>query len=164
MEKVKKGEAHKWIWPDEHNTFLAFTYENALPKVNEEYLKAVGTDILGRARTTFEGLVLDYCPGADKIGEKKRCADKRWQRRFETLGIAEEARTVWMICKNSDTGFSQLRNIVNLARGYGFFSVWMMVFSNEVEVRKALIEAFPGTAEDCFDEHGVPKIRKVNEL
>ncbi len=41
-EKIRKGNLGRWLWPDQHNTFLAFTYEDALPKVNETYLKTVG--------------------------------------------------------------------------------------------------------------------------
>lgn len=56
-EKIRKGDLDRWLWPDQHNTFLAFTYENALPKVNEPYLRTVSEDVLMRARTTMEDLL-----------------------------------------------------------------------------------------------------------
>lgn len=43
-------------------------------------------------------------------------------------------------------------------------SVWMMVFEEEKEVRKALIEAFPGTERGCFDEMTKPVRRQDREL
>lgn len=51
LEKVRKGDLDKWLWPDQHNTFIVFTYENALPKANESYLRTVAEDVLQRART-----------------------------------------------------------------------------------------------------------------
>jgi hypothetical protein len=41
--------------------------------------------------------------------------------------------------------------IANLALAHGFFSVWMTVFADDAAMRRALIEAFPGTATSCFD-------------
>jgi hypothetical protein len=35
----------------------------------------------------------------------------------------------------------------------GFFSIWMEVFKDDVDMRQRLIDAFPGTASDCFDAH-----------
>ena len=40
----------------------------------------------------------------------------------------------------------------------------MMVFKDDKEVRKALIDSFPGTAEDCFDEEGNPVLRMGGEI
>ena len=58
----------------------------------------------------------------------------------------------------------QLENVINLAKGYGFFSIWMMVFEEEEEVRNCLIQAFPGTSEKCFDKNGKPIRRKGGTL
>mgnify|MGYP007025211994 CR=1 FL=1 len=81
-EKVKKGQGWRWLWPDEHNTFLAFSYEGAVPKINEEYLQRIGEEALNRAKALFEDLALDYRPcgkGKGIAGKKK---DKRWERRL----------------------------------------------------------------------------------
>lgn len=165
LEKIKKGELEKWIWPDMHNTFLAFSYENAVPKVNEDYLRTVSEEIFGRAKAIFEGLALDYRPDATLNGSgKKKYKDKRWQSRFETLGVAEESREIWKKYKDTEVRKSQLANIINLAKGYGFFSVWMMVFKDEPEIKKELIKAFPGTASKCFDENAYPVRREKSEL
>lgn len=74
LEKIRKGDLDKWLWPDQHNTFLAFTYEDALPRINEVYLKSVSEDVLKRAKATMEDLALDYKP---KSTDGKKRKDKR---------------------------------------------------------------------------------------
>jgi len=160
-EKIKKGELNKWLWPDQDNTFLGFTYEDALPKINEKYLKSISEEVYRRARTMFNDLALDYNPAKELRATKK---DKRWTIRLETLGVAEEAKEIWLKSKNTEFKDSQIKNIVNQAKGYGFFSIWMMIFENEKEVRNSLIKAFPGTSKKCFDENGVPVNRDKGVL
>ena len=41
--------------------------------------------------------------------------------------------------------------IVELVKGHGCWSIWFTVFKGHDNVRKALIEQFPGTAASCFD-------------
>lgn len=57
-EKIKKGELDKWIWPDMHNTCLAFTYNDGIPKVNEQYLASINNGMLLRAKKTYSDLAL----------------------------------------------------------------------------------------------------------
>jgi hypothetical protein len=47
--------------------------------------------------------------------------------------------------------------IIMTALGDGFFSIWMEVFCDEPEIRLALIEAFPGTNLNYYDEKGCVK-------
>ena len=163
-EKVKKGQGWRWLWPDEHNTFLAFSYEGEVPKINEEYLQRIGEEALNRAKALFEDLALDYRPcgkGKGIAGKKK---DKRWERRFEALSVAEHAKQDWDMLKDTEFRERQLHNIENLAKGYGFFSIWMMVFREEPEIKKSLIQIFPGTAGNCFDEEAIPVRRPESIL
>ena len=150
-EKIRKGNLGRWLWPDQHNTFLAFTYEDALPKVNETYLKTVGEDVLMRAKATMEDLVLDYKP---KSTDGKKYKDKRWQHRFHVLTIAEDYKNSWIKNRGLEYEEQQLRNIRYTAEQSGFFSVWMMVFQDEPKVKEALLDAFTGTSKECFDEKG----------
>lgn len=159
-EKIKKGDLDKWLWPDQHNTFLAFTYENALPKVNESYLRSVSEDVLMRARAIMEDLALDYKPeGTDK----SKYRDKRWQNRFRALTIAEDYKKSWSKNGKSEDEEDQLTNICNTAEQAGFFSIWMMVFEDEPKVKRALLEAFKGTSMECFDEDGIA-VRRRNSI
>jgi len=161
LEKIRKGDLDRWLWPDQHNTFLAFTYEDALPKVNESYLRTVSEDVLMRARTTMEDLALDYRP---KSADKKKYRDKRWQHRFRALTIAEDYKNSWSKNRESEYEEEQLRNIRYTAEQSGFFSVWMMVFRDEPKVKKVLLDAFAGTSKECFDENGIAVRRKDSIL
>jgi hypothetical protein len=73
--------------------------------------------------------------------------DDRWEYRYKAYEYAQE-------CLN-DYQNSQhyLKNIINLAKTIGFFSVWFTVFHAHDEVKSALINAFAGTAANCFDEN-----------
>ena len=48
------------------------------------------------------------------------------------------------------------RSVVRTARANGFFSIWMTVFADHPSLRRAFVESFPGTCEDCFDLEGEP--------
>ena len=119
---------------------------------------------MNRAKALFEDLALDYRPcgkGKGIAGKKK---DKRRERRFEALSVAEHAKQDWDMLKDTEFRERQLHNIENLAKGYGFFSIWMMVFREEPEIKKSLIQIFPGTAGNCFDEEAIPVRRPESIL
>lgn len=147
-QKIKKGESANWLWPDRDNTFLAFSYEGGLPAIKEGYLKDVSVEAYEKARAVFDGIALNFQP------QGIRDKDKRWMKRIETLGIAEESKAAWQKMKGTDFEDDQLKNITIMAKSCGFFSVWMMVFKEEKKVKKSLIKAFRGTASDCFDDDG----------
>lgn len=160
-EKIKKGELDKWIWPDMHNTCLAFTYNDGIPKVNEQYLASINNSMLLRAKKTYSDLALGYYP---EKGQVPRYKDKRWSKRFETYRIAEDIRKNWMRCKDTEFKNMQISTILDMAKGYGFFSVWLKVFEDEPEIKKELIKVFPGTDESSFDENGNFRRREKSEL
>jgi len=54
--------------------------------------------------------------------------------------------------------------IVALARATGFWSVWMTVFTEDQDMRRRLIDAFPGTSIACFDEQLRPLPRPAGAL
>ena len=157
-QKIKKGQKNRWLWPDTDNTFLAFTYENGVPKINTEFLTSVSENVYEKAYAIFTDLKLDFYPGSPK--EK----DKRWCKRIETVGIAEAAKKVWLKLKDTAYAEDELNQILTLAESNGFFSVWMTVFHDEPKVRLALISAFPGTAKECFDQNGNPVRRKQGNI
>lgn len=157
-QKIKAGEKDKWLWPDKDNTFLAFTYQDGYPRVNEAFLKGIGDDIYQKAVLLFNGVRLDNHPTSVKD------KDKRWQKRLDTLGQAEHSRNAWQTIKNTKYKQDYLDSIIMLARNTGFFSVWMMVFKDDKEVKNALIDSFPGTSRDCFNEDGNPIMRKGGDI
>ena len=53
----------------------------------------------------------------------------------------------WNKVKNTENRELYLQQIKMLAKSTGFFSTWMSVFEDEIEIRNALIEVFKGTKE-----------------
>lgn len=157
-QKIKAGELNKWIWPDKDNTFLAFTYTNGLPKVNEAYLKSISEDVYIKTVSLFNGICLNFCP------KNVRDKDKRWQKRIETLGQAERSRIFWNKICDTELRNEGLDTITTLAKALGFFSIWMMVFEDDRDIKNALIDAFPGTARECFDDDGNAVRRENGEI
>jgi len=41
--------------------------------------------------------------------------------------------------------------IVLTATGHAYWSIWMTVFNDDPDMLQRLINAFPGTCADCFD-------------
>lgn len=79
----------------------------------------------------------------------------------DKLGIAEDSRNTWLKMKDSEFKADELKQIITLAKQTGFFSIWMMVFHEDIEVKCELINTFPGTALDCFDSDGDAQLRKT---
>ena len=104
---------------------------------------------------------LDYRPVE---GKKSKYKDKRWLSRYQALDVAKEAKDTWEICQDKNVKEHLKKNIIDMAIGYGFFSVWMMVFENEPEIRQELIWAFPGTCKSCFDENGNAQKREGGRI
>ena len=131
------------LWPDRHNTVLALTY------LRDGFVEVAGgliPEVEQRARTLIDLVGLDRHGGYEGRRPSKR--DRRWTDREQAWSLAESCRDSFELDRSART-----RDLViKVARAYGFFSVWFAVFDQHVDVRLALIEAFPGTAASCFDE------------
>ena len=129
-----------YYWPDFDNTARAFTYRGDSPvRVSD----ALSDDERGRAQRTLALTGLDRFPGHPQL----RPQDRRWLHRQEVWNIAQDTRRD---LENSDTP-SHRATVVRAAIGHGFWSVWIIVFAEDVDMKRRLCEAFPGTAPDCFD-------------
>ena len=169
--KVKKNETNKYcntrkkaqtmpenkknyLWPDEDNTAIAYSYINGIPKVNEELLIKLDStgDYLKRARNTYNLVGLGNLPmGKDR--------DRRFGQRNTAYQKALNSLEHWNHMKDLSKEYqNDMKNqIIMTALGDGFFSIWMEVFCDEPEIRLALIEAFPGTNLNYYDEKGCVK-------
>lgn len=98
--------------------------------------------------------------GLDRIPNHKNysVADDRWENRYETYNKAERQLMKY------EKGETDLENIIALAKSHGFFAVWFSIFQAHPEVKKALINAFVGTAKDAFDQNFNPIPRTQNDL
>lgn len=135
-----------YLWPDEDNTFLAFEYGETF---HVRPHAGLPVSYLSHATSTVKLLGLDRFPGSIN---PPTFGDKRYIKRNETWGIAKESLLDWQQVPSQEMA----RQIVRTAIGHGFFSIWMTVFKEIPEIKLALINAFPGTAKNCFDQNGNP--------
>lgn len=133
------------LWPDKHNTMLALAYSTGgFVQVAE----GLGADLSQRAQVLIDLVGLDRHNAKGWPRPAKR--DQRWRDREEIWAMAESLRDRF------DNSNVMLDLIILVAKGYGFFSVWFVIFGRHGSVRRALIEAFPGTATSCFNAQGEP--------
>lgn len=129
-----------YLWPTKDNTARAFKYVNIFPELADGLPK----EHREMARQLHDLLKLDAT------------GDLREDERRQAYAEATKWRTRLMTAKDP----SLVREaIVEIAQGKGFFSVWMAVFFQDLEMRKLLIAAFPGTARDCFNDKTEPVAR-----
>ena len=145
---IKSDKEDDVLWPDQDNTVLALSYfvggfiktaDNLSPDVNKRAQALI--DLVGLNRH-----------GAGESHKLTR-RDKRWSEREKVWALAETCRSYLEALGKSNEA---LELVCSVAEGHGFFSVWFSVFQECPEVRKALIEKFPGTASSCFGKNGNP--------
>ncbi|MFZ3172180.1 MAG: HNH endonuclease signature motif containing protein [Carboxydocellales bacterium] len=150
LEKIKAGQANLCIWPDNDNTFMAYNYENGMPTLNDSYLSQLGQATYDKAKKLFDIVMLDNVPSNPKD------KDRRWKNRVEAYSIAKDLLSDWIVMKETEYKDKTIKSIKNNAIYSGFFSVWMTVFKDEVEIKNKLIDVFIGAAKNCFDANGNP--------
>lgn len=143
--KVKCGDKDNYLWPDQDDTFHAFSYVGVLPELNESYLELQEPAIRDKAKKLFKLVKLDNRPS---IQEK----DRRFFERNEARNNAVASKNGWMKLKDTEFREIYLDQIIRLAKSDGFFSTWMEVFKDEIEVQRELVHVFLGTREKYFGE------------
>lgn len=155
-DKVTPQDKDQYLWLDEDNTAIAYVYKKGYPEVNKEYLQEL--DLTGKlykkAVNTYTVVGLGNDP-TNKTGEK----DRRFLDRNSTYHRAQESLKNWKNLKEAPDLWKEdmKKQILMTATAEGFFSVWLTVFSEEPEICNALIESFPGTRKECYDESGRPQ-------
>ena len=129
--------------PHLNNTLISVQYlEGGLIQPNYNLIEKE----LAKSKALIELVGLDKVPGHSKYKSK----DKRWDRR----------REVWEIAKRKLEQYRSneidIQNIIELTRGYGFWSVWFNVFINDKDEKQALVGSFRGTDKNCFDQEYNP--------
>ena len=144
----KEVDDDSTLWPDKHNTMLALAYsKGGFVQVAE----GLGTDLSQRAQTLIDLVGLDRHSAKGWPRPAKR--DQRWQDRNDAWDMAEHCRAIFETLGKSNEA---LDHVIQVAKGYGFFSAWFVIFSRYGSVKRALIETFPGTATSCFNAQGEP--------
>jgi len=81
--------------------------------------------------------------------EWKKASDRRFEHRVKAWITSHEHMTTY-----SDANVEVRRTILpllkDIALGEGFWSIWMAAFQEFPEVQQALIDSFPGTRENFF--------------
>ncbi len=129
-----------YYWPDKDNTTLVIEY------LEDGVVRAERTLPPGRrekADNTIKLTGLDRTPV-----ENPAASDRRWMNRLEAWDIAMDSLNDLRDADNPP----MRRQIVRSAQAKGFWSVWMTIFRDDVDMRKRLIKAFPGTSRECFDD------------
>jgi uncharacterized protein (TIGR02646 family) len=132
------------LLPDRDNTGAAYAYTMDGKITPAGHLTETQKAMAAR---TLALVGLDKQPGAVQDPNARRVAIDRLAQRLETWLIAAESKNDLQ----ANPTDALRRQIARTAAGHGFFSIWMTVFSDDLTVRKLLIQAFPGTAGDCFD-------------
>lgn len=140
-KNVVYGECHL---PHLNNTFLSFVYKaGGVVEVNPNL----------REKSHDNAESLCYLVGLNKGPKESKPKDKRWLIRTQKWDLAMRYLSKY---KKSET---DVQTIIDLVKGHGCWSIWFTVFIEHEEVRKALVEEFPGTSRECFDENYMPKYR-----
>lgn len=146
----KDGDANfnhaYFLWPHLDNTARVFRYL-AGGLVTPDPALSVGPRTLAADTLRLTGL--DRYPGA---AVEPAAQDFRWQHRREAWDIAQRA-----LARLTVTDCVPMREqIVDTAIQTGFWSVWMSVFARDSDMRTRLVNAFRGTAIDCFNADAQP--------
>lgn len=153
VKDAKDLEEGETLWPDEHNTVLAVDYEcGGFVDVSP----ALGGDLAKRARALIDLVGLDRHEAGGFPAPAR--GDKRWRQREEAWATAALSLAKY---EKQHQVEAALELVVEVAVSLGFFSVWLSVFDDFPDVKRALIERFPGTATACFDLQGRPVPRDV---
>ncbi len=130
------------LWPHLHRTFDVFEYgpagRVALADMTDPELRAraaATAEMVGLMRRPQHGLT---------TRQLERATDRRYQKRSEAWREACDARADLRTLDSPEMRAC----IVRHARARGFWSVWITVFADDVEMRRALHVAFTGTAVD----------------
>ena len=116
----------QYLWPDTDDTFRAFVYRSG----GRVCVNGKLAQVEWRKATALFGLV-----GLGATGSR---TDRRRRKRHQAWDTAVKVRSLV-----SDDNSRALA--IEIALGTGFFSIWMAVFRNDVDMRQRLVEAFPGT-------------------
>ena len=131
-----------YVFPDIQNTSFLFEYSVNNVKVKED----LSADVKVLATATFNLVKLD------RKSDTSDMTDDRAFARLNSWNKAQEALKDFLELPNHDAMIRQTARSCN-----GFFSMWIQIFKDYPEVKKAILENVSGTAIECYDENYNPK-------
>ncbi|ARU90300.1 HNH endonuclease [Pseudomonas sp. M30-35] len=147
----KPTNNHDFLWPDKDNTLTAIEYRDG--GIVQPSL-ALAPQIEAKAAALIDLVGLDRHPG-QPAAKQPTDRDKRYLEREEKWTLAQATRAKLM--RNDTLDFREV--VVDLAKQSGFFSIWIAAFHDDPDMRRRLVEAFVGTARDCFEADWGLKVR-----
>ena len=131
-----------YYWPHRDNTARPFIYRLDLaPRVAD----GLSQDQRQIAQSTLELTGLDREPGHPDLSP----LDPRWNKRREAWGVALR------LLQKLRAGKIDRESVLHNAISRGFWSVWMEVFKEDIEMRRLLISSFKVPAS-CFNVQTQP--------
>lgn len=142
-----------FIWPDVHNTHLAFVYSSdGKVKVNPSL----------SAPLKIKALELLDLVGLQKYPNNPTASDRRWLNRKDAFVKASTALFLYTQAAAKGAAGEVEQILGFLASENGFFSIWMQIFDAHPTVKKEIVNAFIGTA-NCYDSDFKP-VNRTAEL
>jgi uncharacterized protein (TIGR02646 family) len=144
--KGKKAvNLNDYLWPDMHNTHWAFLYNiDGTIEINP----ILDEIVIQKAQN-----LLDLV-GLQKYVDTPQDRDRRWKNRFNEFQHAKDVLKLYLSASNKGAESEFIPLLVSRATESGFFSVWMTVFNEFPQIKRALIKGFKGTALNAFDIEG----------
>ena len=140
-----------FLWPDKDNTITALEYIAGGMVVPS---KSLDPNIAAKAAALIDLVGLDRNP-AQPAPKQPTDRDKRYMDREEQWRLAQVVRDG---LKDNNTDFTRSL-VVDTVKMSGFFSIWIAAFHDDPDMRKRLVEAYVGTARDCFESDWTLKAR-----
>mgnify|MGYP006290641343 FL=1 len=152
-KKNKDVVLSRVLLPDRDNTFYAYIYS---PDGKIETRNDLSPDVRMAAENTLRMVGLDKSSSQIHDENGKMVAIDRYAQRMEVFLVAQSAKSDIASNVGND---AVRRGAIRTAMGYGFFSIWMTVFANDLDMQKSLVDAFNGTAASgCFDSNTMKPI------
>ncbi|MGJ8724458.1 MAG: HNH endonuclease [Roseibacillus sp.] len=143
VKKAKPTNDNDFVWPDKDNTLRAIGYQ---PGGLIGTADGLSSELKDKAVELIDLVGLDRHPGQPP---EKQPAER--DARFANRELVWElAIRKFAALTRNDTD-EMRETITDVAKGYGFFGVWMSVFKEDSDMRRRFFEAFVGTAANCFD-------------
>lgn len=131
-----------FVFPDTHNTSFLYEYLNSSVKLKDD----LSEDIKVLAKATFDLVKLNRdIDTAGRIDDRKIARNNSWSK-------AQEAFKDFLELPNHEAMIRQTARSCN-----GFFSMWIQIFKDYPEVKKAILENVSGTAMECYDDNFNPR-------
>lgn len=143
-----KGESSNYkncYWSDINNPFYYLDFSDGIVKIKN--------GLNGRQQAKIQNTI--SLVGLD-LKPQNNIKDQRWRRRkeaFETANLALKLLNTYADSK------VVVDNIIHNAKHTGFWSIWMTVFTNHINIKQRLINEFAGTCQTCFDSNLQPRER-----